>query len=74
MHSASYVLLHALRDKMLQGTEYAMATMKTIRLRLIKVAAYVREMKTRIKIELPKQFPDMEVIANCFRKFNELRC
>lgn len=40
------------------------ATMKTIRLRLIKVAAYVKEMKTRIKIELPKQFPDMEVIAN----------
>lgn len=47
MHSAAYVLLHALRDKMLQGTEYAKATMKTIRLRLIKVAAYVKEMKTR---------------------------
>ena len=74
MHSAAYVLLHALRDKLLQGTEYATATMKTIRLRLIKVAAYVREMKTRIKIELPKQFPDMVVIANCLGKFNELRC
>ena len=74
MHSAAYVLLHALRDKMLQGTEYATATMKTIRLRLIKVAAYVKEIKTRIKIELPKQFPDMEVIANCLGKFNGLRC
>jgi hypothetical protein len=74
MHSAAYVLLHALRDKMLQGTEYATATMKTIRLRLIKVAAYVKEMKTRIKIELPKQFPDMEVVANCLGKFNGLRC
>jgi len=65
MHSAAYILLHAMREKMLQGTEYANATMKTIRLRLIKVAAYVKEIKTRIKIELPKQFPDMEVIANC---------
>ena len=74
MHSAAYVLLHALRGKMLQGTEYATATMKTIRLRLIKVAAYVKEMKTRIKIELPKQFPDMEVIANCLGKLNGLRC
>jgi hypothetical protein len=74
MHSAAYVLLHALRGKMLQGTEYATATMKTIRLRLIKVAAYVKEMKTRIKIELPKQFPDMEVVANCLGKFNRLRC
>ena len=74
MHSAAYILLHALREKMLQGTEYANATMKTIRLRLIKVAAYVKEIKTRIKIELPKQFPDMEVIANCMGKFNRLRC
>ena len=74
MHSAAYILLHAMREKMLQGTEYANATMKTIRLRLIKVAAYVKEIKTRIKIELPKQFPDMDVIANCLGKFNGLRC
>jgi hypothetical protein len=74
MHSAAYVFLHSQREKMLQGTEYANATMKTIRLRLIKVAAYVKEIKTRIKIELPKQFPDMEVIANCLGKFNGLRC
>jgi len=74
MHSAAYILLHAMREKMLRGTEYANATMKTIRLRLIKVAAYVKEIKTRIKIELPKQFPDMEVIANCLEKFNGLRC
>jgi len=74
MHSAAYILLHALREKMLQETEYANATMKTIRLRLIKVATYVKEIKTRIKIEFPKQFPDMEVIANCLRKFNGLRC
>jgi len=74
MHSAAYILLHALREKMLQGTEYANATMKTIRLRLIKVAAYVKEIKTRIKIELPKQFPDMDVISNCLGKFNGLRC
>ena len=74
MHSAAYILFHALREKMLHGTEYANATMKTIRLRLIKVAAYVKEIKTRIKIELPKQFPDMDVIANCLGKFNGLPC
>lgn len=37
-------------------------------------AAYVKEMKTRIKIEFPKQFPDMELIANCLGIFNVLRC
>lgn len=74
MHSAAYVLLHALRDKMLRGTEYANATMKTIRLRLIKVAEYVKEMKTRVKIELPRQFPDMVVMAHCLGNFSGLRC
>lgn len=74
MHSAAYALLHALRDKMLQGTEYATATMKTIRLRLIRVAEYLKEMKSRIKSELPKQFPDMEVVANFLGKFNGLCC
>ena len=74
MHSAAYILLHALREKMLQGSEYANATMKTIRLRLIKVAAYVKEMKTRIKIELPKQFPDRAVVTNCLGVLNLLRC
>ncbi|MCX6235180.1 MAG: IS1380 family transposase [Bacteroidetes bacterium] len=74
MHSAAYVLLHALRSETLRTTEYATATMKTIRLRLIKIAAYVKEMKTRIKIEFPKQFPDMEVVANCLGIFSVLRC
>lgn len=74
MHSAAYVLLHALRTEALANTEYATATMKTIRLRLIKIAASVKEMKTRIRIVFPKQFPDLNVIANCLGKFEMLRC
>jgi hypothetical protein len=74
MHSAAYVLLHTLRSETLRATGYANATMKTIRLRLIKVAAYVKEMKTRIKIEFPKQFPDIEVVTNCLGIFSVLRC
>jgi hypothetical protein len=74
MHSAAYVLLHTFRTEMLVATEYANATFKTIRLRLLKIAAYVKEMKTRIKIEFPKQFPDMQIIARCIDTFNILRC
>ena len=74
MHSAAYVLMHTLRTEFLAETDYATATMKTIRLRLIKVAAYVKEMKTRIRIEFPKQFPDLNVIANCLDRFEMLRC
>jgi hypothetical protein len=74
LHSAAYVLIHTLRTEVLSNTEYAKASMKTIQLRLIKVAAYVKEMKTRIRIEFPKQFPDLDVIANCLQKFEILRC
>jgi len=74
MHSAAYVLLHTFRNETLRATEYATATIKTIRLRLIKIAAYVKEMKTRIRIEFPKQFPDLTVVANCLGIFEELRC
>jgi len=74
MHSAAYVLLHALRTEALANTEYATATIKTIRLRLIKIAAYVKEMKTRIRIKFPKQFPDLNVIVNCMGNFEMLRC
>jgi len=74
MHSAAYVLLHTLRSEMLRLTEFARATMQTIQLRLIKVAASVKEMKTRIKIEFPKQFPSLDVIANSLCMFKVLRC
>ncbi len=74
MHSAAYVLLHPFRSEVLRLTEFARATMKTIQLRLIKVVAYVKEIKTRIKIEFPKQFPDLWVIAKSLGMFKVLRC
>ncbi len=38
----------------LKGSEYANATMKTIQLKIIKTAAWIKEMKTKIKMELPQ--------------------
>ncbi len=54
LHSIAYVLIHTLQKEVLKGTEYANATMKTIQLKIIKTAAWVKEMKTKIKIELPQ--------------------
>lgn len=39
LKAITHVLLHTLRTKTLRATAYATATMKTIRLRLIKIAA-----------------------------------
>lgn len=57
LHSAAYVLFDTFRRELLKGTEYATATIETLRLKLIKLGARVRELKTRIKIELPSSCP-----------------
>ncbi|MFH1326468.1 MAG: IS1380 family transposase [Candidatus Falkowbacteria bacterium] len=74
MHSAAYVLLHTLQKEVLQGTQYFNATIKTLQLKLIKVAAYVKEMKTKIKIEFPRSCPVKEIQINAFEIFEVLRC
>jgi hypothetical protein len=54
MHSVAYVLLHTMQKELFKGTQYANATFKTIQNKIIKTAAWVKEMKTKIKIELPR--------------------
>ena len=60
LHSMAYILIHTLQKQVLNGTEYANATMKTIQNKIIKTAAWVKEMKTKIKIELPQFCPTKE--------------
>ncbi len=73
LHSAAYVLLHNLQTQTLHATQYAKATFKTIREKVIKVAAYVREIKTRIKIELPASCPQISELSRCLALFKALR-
>lgn len=62
LHSAAYVLLHSFRENVLKGTEFAQAQFPTIQLRLLKIGAKVRELKTKIKLHLPSAFTDKEVL------------
>ena len=57
LHSLAYILFDTLRREVLRGTELASSTIETLRLKLIKVGARVRELKTKIKIELPTACP-----------------
>jgi hypothetical protein len=74
MHSAAYVILHTLQKEILKETEFANATMKTIQLKIIKVAAWVKEIGTKIKIELPKEFSAKSIFQNALGMFELLRC
>ena len=72
LHSAAYVLIHALKTNILKHTPWANATIATIRLRLFKIGARVRQLKTRIKVELPSSFPLQTTLVRSFQIFTLL--
>jgi Transposase DDE domain group 1 len=57
------VLLRALREYGLKGTELAQAQCDTIRLRLLKIGAVVRVTVRRVVLALSEAFPLQEVFA-----------
>jgi hypothetical protein len=73
MHSMAYILIHTMQMEVLKGSEYAHATMKTIQLKIIKTAAWVKEMKTKIKIELPLFCPTREEQTIAYQRLMALR-
>jgi hypothetical protein len=60
LHSIAYVLLHTFREKHLQNTQFAKAQFDTIRLKILKLGARVRQLSTKIKIHLPSSCPYQE--------------
>jgi Transposase DDE domain group 1 len=73
LHSAAYVLLHSLKTEVLRGTEFANATFETIRTRILKAGAAVRELKTRIRVQLPECFPLKDLLIRSFRLIGCIR-
>jgi len=73
MHSIAYVLLHTMQKELFKGTKFANATFKTIREKIIKTAAWVKEMKTKIKIEFPKTCTTKGLQENAFEMLSVLR-
>ena len=57
LHSIAYMLMHAMREKMLKHTPYARSQFDTIRLLFFKIGARVLEMKTKIKIHVTSSYP-----------------
>jgi hypothetical protein len=57
LHTAAYWLLHELRSLAPRTSFWRDAQFDTIRLGLIKVAARVTELATRIKLALPSSYP-----------------
>ncbi|MBC7543978.1 MAG: IS1380 family transposase [Candidatus Sericytochromatia bacterium] len=62
LHAAAYVLMHALRE-MLAGTEAAAWQFDTLRLRLLKVAGWVRQTVRKITLHLASSHPHQDLWA-----------
>ena len=60
IHTAAYWLMHTLRGLAPKTSFWRDAQFDTIRLALIKVAARVTEMRTRIKVALPTCYPHQQ--------------
>jgi len=69
LHSVAYILIHTLQKQVLRGTKFYNSTMRTVQLKLIKVAARVKEIKTKIKIKLPKAFAYQKTYNKIFKIF-----
>ena len=61
LHAGAYWLLWSLRALMPKRSSWRVAQFDTLRLRLIKIAARIVEMKTKIKIHLPTSAPDQAI-------------
>jgi hypothetical protein len=62
LHAGAYWLMWALRSAMPKRSAWRVAQFDTLRLRLIKIAARVEEMKTQIRLHLPSACPFQPIL------------
>ena len=63
LHAGAYWLLWSMRRVMPKSSTWRVMQFDTLRLRLIKIAARVVELKTQLKIHLPSSAPDQAIFA-----------
>jgi hypothetical protein len=68
----AYLLLERVRALGLSGSELAQATMGSVRLKLLKVAAQVRVSVRRVYVQLSSAYRLPEVFALCHRRLMKL--
>jgi len=61
LHTAAYWLILAVRDAIPKVQDLAKAEFKTLRLRLLKIAARIIETKSRIRVAFATACPDAEL-------------
>jgi hypothetical protein len=73
LHAAAYVLLLGIKQEVLKGTELENASILSIREKILLTAVHIRELKGKIKIELPQKHPYRELLSKAFLHFARWR-
>jgi hypothetical protein len=68
----AYLLLERMRALGLKGTQLAQATVGSIRLKILKVAAQVSVSVRRVYVQMSSAFPMQEVFRACHRRLSAL--
>lgn len=72
LHAGAYWMMWGLRAAMPKRSSFAVAQFDTLRLRLIKIAARVVEMKTQIRLHLPTSCPDQRILRIVLSRIPQL--
>jgi hypothetical protein len=72
LHAGAYWLLWSLRRAMPQRSSWRVMQFDTLRLRLIKLAARIVELKAQIKIHLPSSAPDQAIFRLALDRIHRL--
>jgi len=74
MHTGAYWLLWSLRRLMPKRSTWRVAQFDTLRLRLVRLAARVVALKTRVMLHLPSACPDQAVMRLALERLPRLVC
>ena len=72
LHAGAYWLLWSLRRVMPRRSSWRVMEFNTLRLRLIKIAARVVELKKQVKIHLPSSAPDQAIFVMLLNRLPRL--
>ena len=72
LHAGAYWLMWGLRQSMPKRSMWRVAQFDTLRLRLIKIAARVVEMKTMIRVHLPSSCPVQRILNYALERIPRL--
>ncbi|HEV7251477.1 MAG TPA: IS1380 family transposase [Mesorhizobium sp.] len=74
LHTGAYWILWSLRSLMPKRSTWRVAQFDTLRLRLVKLAMRVVELKTRVTLHLPAACPDQAILRLVLDRLPRLTC